>query len=254
VNAKATQAARSKAARFRKLLRAKKLGARDRAWLEAYDRDRAKKVAPAPPPAVEAEPPPPAVEAEPPPPVEVPNVVPSSEGPSSASSASEASSASAAPGAAPVDVNAPPLPDHLVPIARFDEPAGASSPLPMPSGGARCPCGPDCSGCKGAIGSSICVTTGKRVFPRMSAKEARGFASMVLGAIGAALKYARPDRRWVMPTEAEINELAEALVEILYRHINIAGAVAHFSAAAYVLGKFSVRAFTEPSAAAAVAA
>jgi hypothetical protein len=275
-SAQASQAARSKAARLRKLAREKKINARERAWLDAYERERkavikktesastrksARVPSPSEPQAVSAPVRSELPANEPTTTIEVPRAqeLASSE---SASSASSAPAATVAPDSAPSAVHVPsvhdvapsepsPAPDHLVPIARFDEPPSSAAPTSSASTSAsavRCPCGGDCPGCKGAVGSAICATTGKRYWPRMSAKDARGFAAGILTAIGWIMRYVRPDRRLIMPTEAEVEELAAALVEILYRYVNVATVAAPFSGAGYTILKFGARAAMEPEA------
>jgi hypothetical protein len=81
----------------------------------------------------------------------------------------------------------------------------------------------------------------------MTLNEARGVASLILGLVGAAVKFTRSDRKLIIPTDSEIDGFAEALIETLYRRANPTGAVGDIFAVLFTLGRYSMRAINAPS-------
>ncbi len=112
----------------------------------------------------------------------------------------------------------------------------------------RCPVGVDCPQCRGAAtgGGLVCVSTGRKQYPRMTMQGARGIASAILFAIGQGIRLVRPDRRLIAATRDEIDAFAEALTEVAYRRASWASRWDDLSALAFVFGRYAWRAVEEP--------
>lgn len=119
-----------------------------------------------------------------------------------------------------------------------DDDAGDDTP--------RCP--PDCPGCRGAAsGGRVCVTTGNRVFPPMTLDGARGLAQIVLNFIGLIVRFVRDDKRLIVPTDPEIDALAEAIREMCHRRASWVSAIDDLIAFGYNATRYTMRAVREPA-------
>lgn len=235
----ATSAERTKATRLRRLRSAGTIGGPDRAWLDAYESERAarKSIGVAP-----------------------------------------ASTSGFDPDGGGIDTRAPnPQHEKLVPIfvdpevrpphdgddeheddgydeREHDDDDDGDDDDGRPSK-PQCPIEHDpafpngCPACRGFKGGKICGPTGRRVFPPMDDDGAEGFASFILTLIGAAVKFFRDDRRFIPPTAEEKRRFARALKKIAARRewAMWMGAIDDLVGAARSIGGYGARALNEPS-------
>lgn len=131
-----------------------------------------------------------------------------------------------------------------VPIHFGATPSAPTAP-PAPTQ-PKCPVGPDCPSCRGAIGGTICTTSGSRVWPRMPKPAARLWANIILGMIGGAIKLFRADKAFISPTEAEKDAFADALIEVSYQRASWMGAFSDIFAVLQSLGSYGSRALSHP--------
>lgn len=234
---RASNAERSRARRLRSRA---DLSPADRAWLEAYDAERAAarsstnaapKVGPPPPPKAAAPPP-----------------APPSSSPAFVVEPDEHERTE--------DEEEVEIPERLFFAAGEDdrEDDREDEDDTHEPDAVHCPLGPDCPACSAASrrGAQRCTVTGRLVWPPMTEKQARSQATAVLGGMGWAISRYRSWRLqqrvpFVLPTEDERAELAEALDEIQRRHASWLAFGAEFTALLSALGRYGVRAATAPA-------
>lgn len=107
---------------------------------------------------------------------------------------------------------------------------------------------PDCPACKQHHAGAICGTTGRTVWPPMSAEGAEAMARGLLFLIGMAIRLFRADRQHVKPTEREIKDLGRGIREVSLRRANWLGRFDDLFMIAGALGGYAIRAINAPAA------
>lgn len=216
----ATPAERTKASRLRKLAKERTLTPSEREWLDAYERTRASVAAqrPKPPPVPDASPAP----------------VPTGDVSSPAASASAAGPGEASAAEKPHE--------HVI-----DFGAPTDTKLATLPEAPTCAI-PDCPACAKARGGGLtCLTTGEKVYPRMSEEGAKGMAAGLLNvlalviSIGKRIATGKP-APIVSPMPHEIELTGKALREAIYRRASYMGQGDDLMALAWAIGSFGMRA------------
>lgn len=111
-----------------------------------------------------------------------------------------------------------------------------------------CPVGPDCPRCRARQGGIVCTSTGDVVWPKMTVEGARGMARALLTGIAVLARMFGRDVS--PPSDVEVNQVGDALREVIYRRASAAGAGDDVWALAFALGAFGARVWRAPKLAA----
>jgi len=105
---------------------------------------------------------------------------------------------------------------------------------------------PDCPACKQQRGALICQATNKKVWPPMSEAGAKALAGFLFFIVGRVIAFFRPDKRYVVPSDAERDQFAAALREVALRRASWIGAFDDLMAAVFALTRYGSRALNAP--------
>lgn len=107
-------------------------------------------------------------------------------------------------------------------------------------------CGvPGCPACAGNLGARRCVATGKLVFKPMKPAAARMLAAGILMGVSIVVRFIRKDKLVVIPNSKEVEDLGDAILDIQQNHFTWIGAGSEFWSFLVAIGQFGKRAYAQ---------